>query len=110
MEIVTFGRDKESGRSAKQFDGFFDVLKSGNDGNESPLRVGIFSKDKHEGPMVEEWASYLAGHSAEFESVDAAPGVAMCLAIKDSDESVRLCVELLGKYLIVIGKFIFDRK
>ena len=87
MEIVTFGRDKEAGRSDKQFGGFFEVFQEAAAGS-SPLRIGVLAKDKHEGPMVEEWSSFLAGRSGEFESVDAASGVAMCLSVKDAEESV----------------------
>ncbi len=86
-EIVTFGRDKEAGRSVKQFEGFFEVFKEAA-GSDLPLRVGVLGKDKHEGPMVEEWASFLAGRTSEFESVEASLGVSVCLSIKDSDESV----------------------
>ncbi len=89
MDIVTFGREKETGRSTKQFEGLFELFKEAA-GTDSPLRIGVLGKDKHEGPMIEEWASFLSAHAGEFESVDSSLGVSMCLSIKDADESVSV--------------------
>lgn len=99
VEVVTFGRDKETGRSAKQFEGLFQLFKEAA-GSDEPLRIGILGKDKHEGPMVEEWASYLSSRASEFESVDASLGVSICLSVKDSDESVS-CLSMLNYFLTI---------
>lgn len=87
MEIITLGRDKEANRSAKQFESLFDLIKAEADG--SAVKVGILGKDKHEGPMVEEWMSYFAGRAGEYESIDVSSCVSTCMSVKDSDELVK---------------------
>ena len=52
------------------------------------LKVGTLQKDKNEGPMIEEWASYFSTKGEEYETVDLASSISALLAVKDSQELV----------------------
>ena len=86
LEIVNIGRDKESGRSAQQFDSLWNIIKESSSG--SKVKLGVLPKDKNEGPMVQEWMNYMKEHASEVENVDAAPGLSSILAVKDETEIV----------------------
>lgn len=87
LEVVTIGRDKEPKRSSSQFESLFSLM---NDSvpNGQRLKIGILQKDKNEGPMIEEWASFFQAKSGEFETSDVASSISALLSIKDSQELV----------------------
>lgn len=87
LEVVTFGRDKESGRSSDQFESLYSLIKSGCSENQK-LKVGLLQKDKNEGPMIEEWTSFFSSKQIDYDAVDVASSVSPILAIKDSQELV----------------------
>lgn len=87
LEVVTIGREKETGRSSAQFESLFSLMKESEiEGRK--LKVGILQKDKNEGPMIQEWTSFFASKSEEYEAVDVAAMISTLLASKDSQELV----------------------
>lgn len=87
LQVVTIGREKETGRSSTQFESLFSLMKeSGIDGQK--LKIGILQKDKNEGPMIQEWSSFFASKSGEYETVDVAAMISTLLASKDTQELV----------------------
>lgn len=89
MEIITIGRDKEVNRSSTQFEKLFGIIKDSNTGGDK-LRVGVLQKDKNEGAMIEEWASFFSSKSGDCEVFDVASSLSALLAPKDSQELVNL--------------------
>ncbi|KAG0173480.1 FACT complex subunit spt16 [Apophysomyces sp. BC1015] len=49
-------------------------------------RVGTIVKDNFEGKNVDEWKQALSSSGKSFESVDIAPAISACLAVKDEEE------------------------
>ena len=85
--MVTIGRDKEPKRSSSQFESFFSMLKDSTPDGQR-LKVGILQKDKNEGPMIEEWASFFSTKVDDYDTLDVASSISSLLAVKDSQELV----------------------
>lgn len=89
LQIITISRDKELNRSATQFNNLYEILKNSSVQGQK-IKIGILQKDKNEGPMIEEWSSFLSSHLEEYETIDLASSISSLLAIKDSEELVEI--------------------
>ena len=87
LQLITIGREKELNRSAKQFDTLYEILKEASIEGQK-LKIGILSKDKNEGPMIQEWSSFFSSHLEDYETIDLASSISSLLAVKDSEELV----------------------
>lgn len=88
-----FGREKEAGRGQAVMEEFWAWTVQGD--AEEVLKVGVFGKDKTEGPLYGEWQAFYTGLSAMKEEVEVSSSFSTLLARKDAKEAE--CVELAGK-------------
>ncbi|CAF1184005.1 unnamed protein product [Adineta ricciae] len=77
----------------KNFDEIIEQIKQSHQGK----TLGIFSKDKMEGPFCEQWENCLSRHS--FTRVDISSSIGYLLAVKDNEELglIRKACEITGK-------------
>ncbi|CAF1037590.1 unnamed protein product [Rotaria sp. Silwood1] len=77
----------------KNFDDIIKQIKTSHQGK----TLGVFSKDKMEGPFCEQWQNCLNQHS--LTTVDISNSVGYLLAVKDNEELslIRKACEITGK-------------
>jgi nucleosome binding factor SPN SPT16 subunit len=98
LEVVTLGRDKDSGRSLEQFESLYSLIKNECPENQK-LKVGILQKDKNEGPMVDEWSSFFSNKKLDYDIVDISSSISPILALKDSQEIVIIICDYIILFL-----------
>lgn len=87
--IHVIKREKESGRSKQQFEEMLGVIKSSS--ANGVVRLGTVVKDKNEGPMLDEWMSFLSSaNPGLYASSDITAAVSAVLASKDSTEIANI--------------------
>ncbi|CAF1415059.1 unnamed protein product [Didymodactylos carnosus] len=86
----------------KHFDDIIELIKSSRNGK----TIGVFSKDKMEGPFCEQWQTQL--NEQDFTSVDISTSVGYLLAVKDDSELtlVKKACEITGK---LYSKYLKDQ-
>ena len=98
LEVVTLGRDKDSGRSLEQFESLYSLIKNECPENQK-LKVGILQKDKNEGPMVDEWGSFFSNKKLDYDIVDISSSISPILALKGSQEIVIIICDYIILFL-----------
>lgn len=79
-KVRVYGREKERGKGQAVMEEFWAALPP----SMGPAKLGFFGKDRIEGPMYSEWASFF--EKQEKELVELAPSVSLLLATKDAAE------------------------
>src|SRR4051812_32299553 len=87
VSVIT--REKERGKAGKSFEEIWALMK----GRADEPKVGVFGKDRTEGPMYSEWNEFFKGKSKEL--VEVASSFSKLLSVKD-DLEVE-CIEMAGK-------------
>jgi nucleosome binding factor SPN SPT16 subunit len=94
-------RDKSDAENKSFFNEAIELIKKSHNGK----RLGLFTKEKHEGDFVKSWSRCI--DQAGFDKVDASSLAAAVLAVKDDAElaCVRKAAELTNK---IFAKYLKD--
>lgn len=82
--VKVLKREKEIGKAEGILQEAWSCIQTSRSSTSSPVKLATLSKDKNEGPMIQEWLDFVKGQSCEF--IDVAPDIGDLLATKDQAE------------------------